>query len=301
MEINKKFVNLDTKLHSMKTVSIIILSYNTSELLRKCLTSLFIQLRDQPFEVIVVDNASTDDSVSMVKKDFKQVRVIENTENVGFAKGCNRGAQDSKSEYLLFLNSDTEVLLPDILEKLTALFEDPTVGIAGGLMINPDNSYQRSFGNFYTLPHVAKMLFLGEKSEISSQKFHSIQKTDWVSGGFMMVKKSVFDQVKGFDEGYFMYVEDVDLCYKVTKAGYSVVIDPSIQIHHIGQGSSNRTFAIVHIYKGLNRFYKLHRSSVEYLSLRVLLFLKAYLVMLFATIKGDHPLKERYKQAITSL
>lgn len=282
-------------------ISIIILSYNTQDLLKKCLASLYSKITDSNFEVIVVDNNSTDDSVKMLKHDFKKVIVIENKENLGFAKGCNIGATHAKGEYLLFLNSDTEFTASDTLEKLTAQLKEKTVGVVGGLMLNPDKSYQRSFGSFYTLPHVMKMLFLGENTELSGQKFTHVQTVDWVSGGFMLVRKSVFEEVKGYDEGYFMYVEDVDLCYRVKKAGYTVVVDPDIKILHVGHGSSNRTFAVVHIYKGLGRFYKLHRSSVEYACLRVLLHVKAYAVMFFATIKRDTSLADRYKRALTSV
>lgn len=282
-------------------VSIIILSYNTADLLKNCLTSLYSHIKAPSFEVIVVDNASHDSSVAMVKTHFKHATVIENNDNVGFAKGCNIGAKHATGDYLLFLNSDTEIHDPNTLTKLVSLMDGEKVGVAGGLMLNEDKSFQRSFGNFYTLPHVAKMLFLGEKSEISGQTFTTVQKTDWVSGGFMLVKKTVFEKIHGFDEGYFMYVEDVDLCYRIHKAGYTVVVDPKIQVLHIGHGSSNRSFAVINIYKGLSRFYKLHRSSVEYVSLRLLLSLKAYIVMFFATIKGDKALSDRYRKALSSL
>ncbi|HRN69545.1 MAG TPA: glycosyltransferase family 2 protein [Candidatus Woesebacteria bacterium] len=282
-------------------VSIIILSYNTGDLLKNCLTSLYSHLKTPSFEVIVVDNASSDSSVGMIKTYFKHVTIIENKENVGFAKGCNIGAKHASGEYLLFLNSDTEIHDPNALTNLLSLMKEEKVAVAGGLMLNEDKSFQRSFGEFYTLPHVAKMLFLGEKSEISGQTFNAVQKTDWVSGGFMLVRKTIFEKVQGFDEKYFMYVEDVDLCYRIHKAGYIVVVDPKIQILHVGHGSSNRSFAVINIYKGLSRFYKQHRSSVEYVSLRLLLSLKAYVVMFFATMKGDKALSERYRKALSSL
>jgi GT2 family glycosyltransferase len=253
------------------------------------------------FEVIVVDNDSKDDSVAMVKKNFPKVNVIKNNENTGFAKGCNIGARVAKGEYLLFLNSDTELKNNDTFTRLVSLIKKEKVGVAGGMMVNQDNSYQRTFGSFYTLPHVFKMLFLGEKSEIAIQNLHNTQEVDWVSGGFMLIKQSVFSKINGFNEKYFMYVEDVDLCYRVKKQGYHIVVDPTIQITHVGHGSSNRTFAVVHIYKGLSLFYKQHKSSVEYLSLRVLLSIKAWAVIYFATIKGSRELADRYKKALASL
>ncbi len=282
-------------------ISIIILSYNTKDLTLRCIETIF-QFVKEDFEIIVVDNASDDGSVESIKKlKSSNVKIIVNDSNVGFAKGCNIGAKHAKGEYLLFLNSDTEFTEEGVLSRLIKLFENKKVAAAGGLMLNSDNSYQRSFGSFYTLPHVAKMLFLGEKSELALQKLSTIQETDWVSGGFMVVKKEAFEKVDGFDEGYFMYVEDVDICYRLRKVGYIVVVDPLARILHVGQGSSNRAFAVVNIYKGLTRFYKLHRSGVEYKGLLVLLRLKAYSVLLFGTINGNRELVARYKTALASV
>jgi GT2 family glycosyltransferase len=287
-------------------ISIIILSYNTQDLLKTCLQSIFSTIKNTEYEVIVVDNASSDGSVDLVKSSqfsvhSSRLKIVENDSNVGFAKGCNIGAKHAKGEYLLFLNSDTVLKSNDTLDKLLIHIQKEKVGIVGGMMVNPDNTYQRTFGSFYTLSHVAKMLFLGEKSEIATQDLKKVQKVDWVSGGFMMIRKSVFSEIKGFDERYFMYVEDVDLCYRVKKNGYDTVVDPSILITHVGHGSSNRTFAVVHIYQGLAIFYKQHKSSVEYFSLITLLKFKAWAVMFFATIKGDTQLADRYKKALVSL
>lgn len=250
----------------------------------------------------MVDNNSSDDSVEVIKKlKSPRITVIENKKNVGFAAGCNIGAKHATGDALLFLNSDTQLQDDDTIADLTALLNKENVAVVGGLLLNTDNSFQRSFGSFYSLPHVAKMLFFGEKSELSGQQFSKSQDVDWVSGGFMLVTREVFEKLKGFDEGYFMYVEDVDLCYRVKKAGYRVVVNPQVRVLHVGQGSSNRTFAVTSIYKGLSRFYKQHYSSVEYKGLQVLLHAKAYMVMLFGTIKKDRDLVARYKQALSSL
>ena len=279
-------------------ISIIILSYNTQELLKNCLNSLFLHTQD--VEVIVVDNDSKDGSAVMVKKEFPKVVLVENKENVGFSKGCNIGAAQAKGEHLLFLNSDTEFVDRSTVDTMLAVLREK-VGIVGGLMENPDGSLQRSFGAFYTLPHVAKMIFLGERGELSGQNLKQKQATDWVSGGFMLVKRSVFEEVGGFDEQIFMYVEDVDFCFRVKKAGYQVLVAPLAKIKHIGHGSSNRTFAIVQIYKGLSYFYKKHKSSVEYLGLLSMLRLKGYLAIFFGTIMRKPELVARYKEALASV
>lgn len=281
-------------------ISIIILSYNTQNLLKNCLNSIFkYALID--YEVIVVDNASTDGSVTMVNElKNSRVRVIENKENIGFAKGCNIGAKTAKGDFLLFLNSDTEFVDTATLETMRSSFDEQT-GIVGGLMENKDHSLQRSFGSFYTLPHVAKMLFLGEKGELVGQRLTQTKQVDWVSGGFMMVKRDVFQRVGGFDEKLFMYVEDVEFCYRIKQTGHQVVVSPKAKVMHVGHGSSNRTFAITHIYSGLAYLYKKHRTVLEYVILIVLLYTKALFVIVFGTIMKRPELVSRYRQALASL
>jgi GT2 family glycosyltransferase len=231
-------------------VSIIILSYNTKDLLHASLTSLVKQLDLTSYEIIVVDNASSDDSVEMVKKDFTDVKLIENDENAGFAKGCNLGAKHAKGEYTLFLNSDTQLKENHLDEMATFLEMHEKVAVIGGKFHNTDGSIQRSFGKFYTLPSVFLMLTTGDKGELLRNTSNTLQYVDWVSGGFMLVRRSVFDSLGGFDEHFFMYIEDMELCYRVKKLGYQVAYYPKTVIEHVGHGSSNRTFAIVSSWEG---------------------------------------------------
>lgn len=276
-------------------VSIIILSFNTRNLLNSCLHSLFSTLKGKDFEVIVVDNASSDDSVEMVKKDFPKVQLVENKENVGFAKGINIGAGVAQGEYLLFLNSDTEVK-NTILDLKNNLDTHTKAAVIGGLLVNNDGTPQRSYGKFYDLLAVANMLFRGDRGEI--KKTTQIRQVDWVSGGFMLVRKKVFEELHGFDEHFFMYIEDMELCYRVKKAGYSVLFDPTVTVTHIGHGSSNRTFAVLQIYKGLLYFYKKHKSPLEYAILKSLLSIKAGGGIVLGTVTNNAYLVETYKKAL---
>jgi GT2 family glycosyltransferase len=282
-------------------ISIIILSYNTQDLLVRCLSSVFSTITSESIEIIVVDNASQDGSVAQVKKKFPQVLMVENTQNVGFAAGCNIGAKKAKGDLLVFLNSDTEFSDPKTLTYMKESMETDDTGIVGGLLKNADGTYQRSFGAFYTLPSITKMLFLGEKHEMSQQNFTTVQTVDWVSGGFMMVQRTVFEKVGGFDEKIFMYVEDVEFCYRVLRLGNHIIVDPRAVVSHVGQGSSNRDFAIVKIYEGLQYFYKKHESSVEYTLLKILLGLKAIGVIIFGTIMRRPFLVKRYSEAFKTL
>lgn len=282
-------------------VSLVILSYNKRELTSSCLTSIYKHLPEKEIEVIVVDNASSDDSVEYIKKHFPKVKLIENAKNVGFAGGCNLGARHALGDYLLFLNNDAEIQ-SDPIPKMIEVFEnDSDAGIVGGLLVNHNGSLQRSFGSFYTVVNVAYLLFAGESGELKRFKSQDVTLTDWVSGGFMMVKRSIFEKVKGFNESYFMYIEDMDLCYRVKKAGYKIYNTPFAKVEHLGQGSTNKTFAIVHIFEGLQIFYREQRSAFEYYVVKLLLFIKAVSALFVGVVTMNKYLITTYRDALKTL
>jgi GT2 family glycosyltransferase len=281
-------------------VSIVILSYNTSELLKKCLESIYLHLQGK-FEVIVVDNASKDESVKMVKDTFKKVRLIENPHNSGFAGGCNLGAASAKGEHILFLNSDAEVKdnpLPILLQTFN---DHDNVAVVGGILENYNGSLQRSFGDFYTIPNIITLLFVGENGELKKYTDEKEMETDWVSGGFMMTDSAHFRSVKGFNESYFMYIEDMDLCYRLRKKGLKVFVNPDARIKHLGQGSSNKAFAIIHIYMGLQIFYQQQRGILEYYTVKLLLLVKAVLALIVGLLTLRKNLISTYYKALKTL
>ncbi len=281
-------------------VSIIILSYNTKELLKKCLRSVITHLDKKTFELIVVDNASSDGSSEMVRKDFPEVLLVENKENTGFTKGNNIGAKKVKGDLLLFLNSDTE-LQDDSLNSMISFMKEKSAGIVGGKMKNTDGSLQRSYGKFYTLPRIFFMLVAGEKGELLSSRITSPQQVDWVSGGFMLVVRKVFEDLGGFDENIFMYIEDMEFCYRAKQKNQAVYFYPQAVVAHHGYGSSNRTFAIVQIYTGLLYFYRKHKSAVEYTMLKKLLQLKALAVITVGSLTHKPMLVTTYKKALGTI
>lgn len=278
-------------------ISIIIVSYNTQELLEKCLRSVYHCLQTFKFEVIVIDNASSDNSVAIARRTYKKATVISNHENVGFSRGCNIAAKKAKGEILFFLNSDTEVVNLD-LSYVEELMKNEKIGAIGGMLENQEANVERARGKSYDLVNVFVLLFgehfTGQYTKLS----HKTQKVDWVSGGCMFVKKSIFEKVNGFDEHIFMYLEDVELCYRIKKLGYDILYHPEIRVKHVGQGSSNRSFAITQIYKGLQYFYKKHKSPIECILLRLLLFTKAALAIIIGTLTNNRKLTQTYKTAI---
>ncbi len=283
---------------TMLNLSIIILSYNTKEYLRDCLQSIYNNLPKGFFEVIVVDNASIDNSIEMVLKEFPKVNVFKSDKNLGFAKGVNMGAKKAKGELLLFLNSDAVLQNDKVVEMTSFIRRNEDVGILGGLLVNQDLTRQRSYGKFYTLPVAVKMLIGGDRMEIRGKRLDKPVRVDWVSGGFMMVKTSIFTKISGFDENYFMYMEDVDLCYRAKNMGFLTFIFPDSYALHLSHGSSNRTFAIENIYKGLLYFYKKHRHEWEYNVLKFILFTKAWILMSTGILIRNQYLKNTYRNVI---
>lgn len=276
-------------------VSIIILSYNTKNLLRDCLSSIFSITKNIPFEVILLDNASSDGSPEMVKKEFGQVVLIEQQENVGFAKGVNTASKKAKGEYLLLVNSDTQILEGSIGKMVDYMQKNEKAGVLGGRLQDFNGTVEKSFGSFPTLFSV---LFDQEKVD---KELVGAQNVDWVNGGFMLLRKSLFVKLGGFDEYFFMYVEDIDFCYRVKKEGFFVYWLSEAMIFHVGQGSSDRSFAIQHIFLGLLYFFKKHKNTVEYTLVRVLLIAKACVAILVGLLLGRKELKNSYTKALISI
>ncbi|EIC28188.1 glycosyltransferase family 2 protein [Methylomicrobium album] len=234
----------------LPTVSVIIVSWNARDYLKKCLKSLAGGMCSYPMEIIVVDNASSDGSAECVAAEFPHVRLIRNADNLGFAKANNIGVVASRGQYLAFINSDVEVL-PDCLTRLVDYVEaHPEVGMAGPFIIGGDGRMQRSCRGF---PGVWNMfcralaldtlfrsvrLFSGYSMAYWSQD--SLRPVDILSGCFWLVRRPALDRVGLLDEAFFIYGEDMDWCKRFWKHGWKVVFYPEAKaIHYGGASSSN--------------------------------------------------------------
>ena len=290
----------------MIKLSIVTLSYNTKDLTLKCLESVRNQYENElgkkELEIIVVDNNSLDGSpyaILNLQFPISSLQLIKNKENVGFGRGANVGAAAAKGKYILFLNSDTQVLDKGFLSMVDFLDKNPKVAILGGKLENNDGSIQRSCGKFYNLFNLFIMLLGLERLGFLRSSPNKIQKVDWVSGACMMVGHDVFKKLTGFDEKLFMYMEDMEICFRAKKLGFSTYFYPSLRLKHESLGSSNRTFAIINIYKGILHFYATHKSYLEYIVAKTLLILKAEILILIGFLTFNSALRERYKKAIS--
>ena len=178
------------------------------------------------------------------------------------------------------------------------LKKNQQVAILGGKLFNPDKTTQPSAGKFYSLPVVFSMLFGGDRFGFFRKSPANITEVDWVSGGCMMIKKEIFNRLKGFDENFFMYIEDMELCFRAKKAGNKVMFYPDLHIAHEGHKSSNRTFAIIHIYTGLLYFYKKHTNIIAYSILKLLLTTKACGAIILGSVARNENLLTTYKKAL---
>jgi hypothetical protein len=246
----------------MKDLSIIIINFNTKNLLKNCLDSIFGQTKDINFEVIVVDNGSTDFSQKMVKERFPQVLLVENQKNLGFAKANNQGAKLAKGDYLLFLNSDT-LIVDNALYKLVKFAQkNKNLGLCAPTLLLEDGSFQKgAFGPEPTL----WQLTLG--------RFLKTKKIAWLSGAALLIKKDLFEKLGGFDENFFMYYEDVDLGKRVREAGYEISVCPEARvIHFLGQSiKKNRQRKLLY-FQSQGHFYKKHYGFLAYLILSLIRF-----------------------------
>ena len=273
----------------MVDISIIIVSWNVRELLRKCLYSVIgIQSSVKSLlntEIIVADNASSDNTVEMLRAEFPNVRVIENRENVGFGRANNKALAVAQGRYLFLLNPDTEIR-PGALQTLYDYAEaHPRVGMIGPQLFYGDGTRQSSRRRFPTLATAflesTKLQQWFPRNRVLTQYYmrdtrdDATQQVDWINGAAMFVRRKLYDQIGGFDEQFFMYSEELDWCYRAKKASWEIVYLPTAQITHYEGKSSEQAAARRDIYFNTSkiRFYRKYRGAFVAEILRAFLLL----------------------------
>jgi N-acetylglucosaminyl-diphospho-decaprenol L-rhamnosyltransferase len=269
-------------------LSIVIVNWNVRDLLRRCLDSIISNF--QP-EIIVVDSASSDDSVAMVEEEFPQVQLIANSENVGFTVGNNQGIAVSRGRYVLLLNPDT-VVVGDALTMMVEYMDDhPPVGALGPQLLNPDGSIQSSRRRFPTLAtaflestilqqwfprnRVAKHYYIADRSD------DEVQEVDWVTGACLLARREAIEEVGLLDEGFFMYSEELDWCRRIKAQGWKVIYLPAARVIHYGAQSSEQVKSFQHIQfqRSKIRYFRKHHGPWQAEVLR-LFILATYLYQL---------------------
>lgn len=272
-------------------LSIIIVTYNSAELIVNCLQSLYKGLRGiEPSEVIVVDNNSDDETAVVVEQDFPRVQLIKSRKNVGFSRAVNVAVKKSQGDHILLLNPDMMVLDKAVLDSLTFMEGNKKIGILGCQFLYPNYKIQASFGNFPSLlteflqaTFLYKLVPFGlyvTCNIFSRHWFKDMLEPDWISGGFMLVKKKVFTQIGLLDEKFFMYFEDVDFCRRARQANFEVIYYPQARVVHHHMASSRTDFSIVteNSIRSLFYYFRKYKQDTRWLKRLVKVNLYAQII-----------------------
>ena len=259
-------------------LSIIIVSWNTRALLADCLASIYSTSGDLNGQVIVVDNASRDDSAAMVRGKFPRARLIENRENVGFARANNQAIEASTGQFVLLLNSDT-IVQPHALARLVAFMrEHPDAGIVGANVRNRDGSPQRSFGAFPSILSESIQAWGLDTRPPFARWFNAAHcaaeyfETGWVLGAALLIRRQAIVQVGLLDENFFMYSEEVDWCYRVARAGWKNFVLTTAPIIHLGNASARQMPAQMkaELFRSKAHYFRKHYGALTAYCLRAI-------------------------------
>jgi N-acetylglucosaminyl-diphospho-decaprenol L-rhamnosyltransferase len=253
------------------SLDVVIVAYRCRDLLRICLGSVFEHSPRRAMRVFVVDNASGDGTPAMVRETFPAVELLVNSSNRGFSAANNVAIRAGDGDYVLALNPDTE-LTAGALERLCALMDArPEVGICGPALVqadgSPDHAARRSFPTpLSALGHFSGIGRRRRSGALAAYRAPEVDSgpVDAVNGAFMLIRRLALDQVGLFDEGYWMYMEDLDLCYRFAEAGWTTWYEPSVRVGHLKAGTSgkHRSLRLNHAFhRGMARFYRAHYAA----------------------------------------
>ena len=289
-------------------LSIIIVNWNSKEYLKRCLNSIYSQSIRLIYEIIVVDNASFDGCDRILKDEFPDVIFIQIKKNIGFGKANNLGFQHTSGRNLLFLNPDTEILGPAIYTMYHYLEKIPDAGAAGCTLLNSDQSIQTSC--VQTFPTILNQILDIEYLKVlfPNLRFWGInpllsyngipQKVEVVSGACLMVKRDIFEKIDKFTTDYFMYTEDIDLCYKVQNAGYIVYYISDAQVVHYGGGSSKKhenDVGVVLMRESIFKFFRIRKGELSAKCYRLSMSIASIIRLMMLGILLLLPFKEAHR------
>ncbi len=293
-------------------LSIIIVSFGTKEIITDCIKSVVKFTKGIKYEIIVVENGSTDGSLERIKelkKKYSQIILIDAKSNIGFGKAQNLASKTAKGEYLLLLNSDTLVFDNAIKESLDNLKKIPQCGVYSCKLLNADKTIQASGGHFPTLGNVFAWQFFIDDLPIVGRlipsfhpqlaSFDREQQMDWVTGAFMIIPRKVFVDAGGFDEKIFMYTEEMELCFRLRENGLITILQLTPAIIHLGGASNGSVFALTSEVKNMIYFWRKHMPSWQLPLIKSFFYFGSLLrLLIFGIIKGDAKARSAYAQAL---
>ncbi len=280
-------------------LSVILVSFNGRELLDACLRSLQASLSEIPHEVIVVDNASLDGSADLVAERFPSVRLMRNSENLGYPKANNQGLAVASGTYVLLLNPDTEMALGVTDRLLSELKGRPDAGGVAPVLRLPSGNIQVSFGRKVTFAaELSKKLFWNRRLSRAVDRDKKVREADWLGGACLLSRREILERAGGFDEWFFLYFEDIDLCYRIRELGLRLFLIPSVEIRHIGGASTSAVslFSRYHYRRSQLYFYRKHGSGLSRLALKAYLGVNFFGLFLWGALRraDDMELRRRF-------
>jgi N-acetylglucosaminyl-diphospho-decaprenol L-rhamnosyltransferase len=253
-------------------LDVVIVSYRCGPLLRRCLQSVREHAPARGTRVTVVDNASGDGTADVVRREFPDVRLIALEENTGFSAANNLVLRETTAEYVLVLNPDTQLSAGTLESLLRLMDDDPRIGIAGCRLVQEDGTFDHAARRSFPTPASALGHFLRigrsgrAPAALAAYRAPEVDEgpVDAVNGAFMLMRRKMLDEIGLFDEGYWMYMEDLDLCYRAARAGWITWYDPSVEAVHMKAGSSghHRGLRLNYAFHyGMYRYYRAHLAS----------------------------------------
>jgi len=277
-------------------LSVILVNFNGRESIGRCLDSLEKNSPEIKKEIIVVDNHSTDGSVEFLQKEYPNIHLLRNSKNLGFSKANNQGLKASRGHYCLMINPDTLVYSDSIKKLLAEIESSPDIGGIGPALLNDKNNYQVSFGgniNFFS--EAAKKVFLNRFYRHRIKKKPRKRDVEWLSGACFLFRRELLESVGMFDEKFFLYFEDIDLCKRVREKGLRLVYFPSAEVFHEGGASTQprKLDSRFHYRKSQLYFYRKYSSSLSFLLLKVFLFFTFTFIFLQGFLKKNSKVDDR--------
>lgn len=294
-------------------LSIIIVNYNTKQLTLDCIASIYASTTTYSYEIILIDNHSSDATVEAVEQQFPQVKVIRNTTNTGFAKANNQGMQIASGRYVLLLNSDT-VVQPDTFQTMLLFMEEhPEIGASGCKVILPDGSLDKACKRGFPTPSASFYYAFGiSKLFPKNPRFNQYQlghldpnesyPVDCLVGAFMLVRSEVILEIGGLDETFFMYGEDIDWCYRIKQAGWGIYYYSHTYIVHYKGGSAKRRprKIIYEFHRAMWVFHRKHYHRHTHFFINIAVYSGIVLKLFLSLMKNMIPPKQEVKTCIST-
>lgn len=280
-------------------LSIVIVNYNTKDLLKQTIESVINNTKGIEYEIWVVDNSSKDGSVEMVQEEFKSVKLIASKENLGFPKGNNVAIKKANGRYILLLNSDTKVIGDTLQNCVAYMDKHKDIGALGCKVELSDGTLDHACKRGFPTPEASLYYFLKLNKFMKNKRKYGaytasylgeneVGEVDALTGAFMMIPRTVIDEVGMLDEEFFMYGEDIDWCYRIKEAGYKIVYYPKEKIIHYKGCSSKKKKAktTYEFHRAMILFYRKHYNDKYNIFVKMLVYLGVALRMILSMIKN---------------